>query len=321
MGKPYGSEMARLAATYAWAKCVPLDNLAVAIGTAGALPLIVLGSGGSLTAAQIAVMLHQRHSGNVAKAMTPLELMRTTLNWRRAAVLVLSAEGKNADVIGAVTHIVHREPSCLCVLCMRPNSRLANLTRTYQYGDTVDFDLPWGKDGFLATNSLLACALILYRAYAQAFSAVDCVPDDLGALLGGTDALPEGMGNGGLRDRCLPLWTRDTVLVLHGMLTSAATAIDLESKFMEAALGNLHIADYRNFAHGRHYWLAKHGNTTAVLALVAEEDRDIADRTLRLIPPAVPVVRIDVPQREQEPVSPRSRSPCTLLGTRAWHAT
>jgi len=64
---------------------------------------------------------------------------------------------------------------------------------------------------------------------------------------------------------------------------------------MEAALGNLHITDYRNFAHGRHYWLARHGETTAILALAAEEDRDVVDRTFRLIPSNIPVVRIDVP--------------------------
>src|SRR5262249_24943166 len=49
------------------------------------------------------------------------------------------------------------------------------------------------------------------------------------------------------------------------------------------------------FAHGRHHWLAKRGSTTAVLALVTDDERDIADKTLRLIPATVPVVRIDIP--------------------------
>ena len=93
---------------------------------------------------------------------------------------------------------------------------------------------------------------------------------------------------------CLPLWERETIVVLYGTSGHPA-ALDLESKFTEAALGSIQMADYRNFAHGRHHWLAKRGSTTAVLALVTDDDRDIADKTLRLIPADIPVARIDIP--------------------------
>ncbi len=299
MGKPYSVEMAQLAETYSWARHIPVAPLVTAINASGPFPLLTLGSGGSLTAADIAVTLHQYHTGQIAKAVTPLELVRSTIDWRHAAVLVLSAEGRNADVIGTVNHILMREPCCLSVLCMRLGSPLATLTQTYRYVDTVEYDLPSGKDGFLATNSLLACSVILCRAYAEAFSHADCLPQSLDALLRKADDSDKGVGIDDLYQQCSLLWPRSTILVLHGALTHAA-AIDLESKFMEAALGNLHIADYRNFAHGRHYWLARQGDTTAILALVAEEDRDIANRTLRLIPTTVPVARIDVPRRGME---------------------
>jgi hypothetical protein len=81
---------------------------------------------------------------------------------------------------------------------------------------------------------------------------------------------------------------------LHGADTRAA-AVDLESRFTEAALGNLWTADYRQFAHGRHHWLAKNTETSAVLAFTTSADRDLASKTLSLIPPTVPVARIDVP--------------------------
>jgi phosphoglycolate phosphatase-like HAD superfamily hydrolase len=83
---------------------------------------------------------------------------------------------------------------------------------------------------------------------------------------------------------------------LYGPSTQAA-ALDVESKFTEAALGSVQTADYRNFAHGRHLWLAKRGETTGILALVTDEDRELADKTLRLIPTSVPVAKIDVPHR------------------------
>jgi hypothetical protein len=79
--------------------------------------------------------------------------------------------------------------------------------------------------------------------------------------------------------------------VLHGPTTRIG-AIDLESKFTEAALGNLQIADYRNFAHGRHHWLAKRGNSSAVLAFITDGDRSLAERTLALIPPDIPQARL-----------------------------
>ena len=68
----------------------------------------------------------------------------------------------------------------------------------------------------------------------------------------------------GLARTCRQLWDRATIVVLHGHVTQAA-AIDLESKLTEAALGQVQLADYRNFAHGRHHWFAKHGESSAII--------------------------------------------------------
>ena len=97
-----------------------------------------------------------------------------------------------------------------------------------------------------------------------------------------------------LAARCQPLWPKETLSVLYGPSTQVA-ALDVESKFTEAALGSVQTADYRNFAHGRHLWLAKRGETTGILALVTGEDSQLADKTLRLIPPEIPVARVEVP--------------------------
>jgi hydroxymethylpyrimidine pyrophosphatase-like HAD family hydrolase len=67
--------------------------------------------------------------------------------------------------------------------------------------------------------------------------------------------------------------------------------VDLESRFTEAALQDVWIADYRNFAHGRHHWLAKRPNSTAVLAFLTPDDQELASRTLALIPSSVRIVR------------------------------
>jgi hypothetical protein len=156
----------------------------------------------------------------------------------------------------------------------------------------VETDPPTAKDGFLSTNSLLAFAVLLERAYAHAFGTGDVLPETLGELL------PSGQPVEGLirqfRVECEPLWKRDTLLVLHGPAVQAA-AIDLESKFSEAALGHVQLADFRNFAHGRHNWIANRADSTGVLALFSNPDQELAEATLGLLPRNVPVARIYLP--------------------------
>lgn len=292
MGKPYASELERLPETYAWAMTTSIEPLAKVLTASLSLPILATGSGGSLTAAHFASWLHQRFAGRIAKAVTPFELVSSTSGVKDVSVLMLSAGGGNADIIGAFKRIVAREPQRLIVVCSRTKSPLSRLAKSYRYVDLIDFDLPTGKDGFLATNSLVAFTVILCRAWATALSIKIDLPQDIGSLVHPNSSSEEFFAN--LADICSPLWRQETISVLYGPSAHSA-AIDLESKFTEAALGAVQIADYRNFAHGRHHWLAKHGQTTGVLAFVTEDDREIANKTLRLIPSSIPVVRIDIP--------------------------
>lgn len=292
MGKPYASELEHLAETYAWAMSTCIDSLAKAITASATLPLLATGSGGSLTAAHFAASLHQRYSGRIAKAVTPLEMVSSIPSAKDLTVLLLSAGGRNVDIIGAFNQMVAREPDRLIVACSRTNSPLSQLAQKYRYVDLTDFDLPSGKDGFLATNSLLAFSVMLCRAWAKAFSAKEPLPQSIDALIHPDSSIDEFLAD--LAYRCMPLWRQETISVLYGPSAHSA-ALDLESKFTEAALGSVQIADYRNFAHGRHHWLAKRGHSTGVLAFITDDDREIANKTLRLIPPTIPITRIDLP--------------------------
>jgi hypothetical protein len=89
------------------------------------------------------------------------------------------------------------------------------------------------------------------------------------------------------------IWSCEVFVVLHGS-DGACAALDLESKFTEAALGAVQVSDFRNFGHGRHHWLAKHGTSTGVLALISNRDRVLAERTLRLLPPDVPKASLEL---------------------------
>lgn len=100
--------------------------------------------------------------------------------------------------------------------------------------------------------------------------------------------------NNSLANKASDLWRRDTLIVLYGP-TAQAAAIDLESKLTEAALSNVWMADYRHFAHGRHHWLAKRGRNSSVIAFISSGDREIAERTLELIPNDVPRLVVELP--------------------------
>ena len=279
MARPYAGEMTRLSETFRWAASADIDPLRQAIRLAGLSPLRAVGSGGSLTGAHALAGLHQRYAGRVAAVATPLEALANPLD-QTVANWLLSAGGRNVDIVAAAKTLILHEPRQLGVLCGCEASPLAELCRQYPFVDLLLYRLPAGKDGFLATNSLLGFATLLTRAYAAEFGSdtdwqdtVDC----LEPLLPNTAAASEAW-----EAATTPLWIRPTTLVLHGPSTWVG-AVDLESKFTEAALGHLQVADYRNFAHGRHHWLAKQGKTSAVLAFVTAADHELAEFTLGLI--------------------------------------
>ena len=277
-----------LAETFAWAEEADLRPLQEAVRVASLSPLRVIGSGGSLTTAHALAGLHQRYTGLLAAVATPLEAVDEPLDAAIAAWL-LSAGGGNADIMAAANTLIQREPRQIGVLCGRDASPLANLCRRHPFVDLLLYPPPAGKDGFLATNSLLGFTALLTRAYAAAFDSDVDWQDSVHHL---KPLLPHGTVHLEAWEAATgPLWERRTILVLHGSSTRIG-AIDLESKFTEAALGNVQLADYRNFAHGRHHWLAKRSETSAVLAFMSIADRPLAERTLDLIPGDVPQGRI-----------------------------
>src|SRR5262245_37046615 len=254
LGKPYESELENLPDAYRWAIQVPLDPLVTPLRAAASLPLVTVGSGGSFTTADFAATLHREFSGRLASAMTPLEAVATGLDLRTIAVLLATAGGKNPDVLGSFRQLAVREPRRFIVLCMSVRTPLTRLAADFPFADLVELDIPSGKDGFLATNSLLASVVLLVRGYAAACGVAVPLPPGFDHLLG-VASVEEALAH--LDSRCRRLWERETLVVLHGPTTRSA-AVDLESKFTEAALGNVRTADYRHFAHGRHHWLAKH---------------------------------------------------------------
>lgn len=288
MGKPYQSELSRLSETFLWANTQPVDGLAKSLCSIGQTPLIVVGSGGSLAACHYAAQLRQQYAGVLAKATTPLEFSQSASELKSSAVMIISAGGRNPDIIEAFRAAAIAEVPRIILVGGNAKSPLVSLARRCDRADVHTFAPPTGKDGFLATNSLLSFYTILYRAHLTAAG--------LGGDSGKTidPMLPDAATLSEIEKRSGKLWDRDHLIILYGPNLLSIGA-DLESRFAEAALGTVQKTDYRNFAHGQHYWLAKRSKETAIVAFVCNADREIANKTLELLPSAIPHMKIEVP--------------------------
>jgi len=298
LGKPFLSELHQLEETYCAASALDLSTLSAAISETQRYPLLAIGSGGSLSAAYFVCQLHQLASGHIARPATPLEVvsMLEEPGSRRSiissAAMCFTAGGSNADINRVWRFLINAEPRQLTALCARTDSPLAKIAKKHTYARVFDFNLPAKKDGFLATNSLLAFLVLMGRVYGPSIDAESVLPRNIWDLLQNGGDIDKTLHN--LRNVSSHILERDYLIVLYGGGMEAA-ACDLESKFTEAALGAVQMSDFRNFAHGRHHWLAKRGKQSGVIAFASDRDLEIAKKTVGLLPSYVPSVVFHFP--------------------------
>lgn len=273
VGKPFEAELQTLNDTYKWAQTTDIHDFTRFISDSGNI-LLTIGSGGSSSACQFISLLHQHYTGYPAKALTPLDSFYSIDIFRSSKVLIISASGKNNDILTVFKQILNKEPSSLLAICMRTSSKLAALSNENSISKILEYNIPSGKDGFLATNSLIAYFTIAVRAFHPTLR--------LPAQIEIPDVYKKE-----LKDFLKKVINKETFLVLYAGWAQPV-AFDIESKFVEAALANVQISDFRNFGHGRHHWLAKNGATSTVIVLTTKNDEKIADKTISLIPKNIP---------------------------------
>ena len=276
VGKPFANELSRLSAPIDWACQHDIESIRRFFDKAQGQPLYAVGVGGSFTAARFAALLHSRRSG-FAVAQTTLEFCTGQTNLREAHVVLFTGGGSNRDILSAFNCAIANEARSVFVVCASVESPIAARVQRYWHTEIAEFELATGRDGFLATNSLLATCVLLARAFG---AKGDAIGFSTHAALAAEKSAIKLVAEG-----------RDELVVLAaGWGTSAG--VDLESKCSEAALASVMLSDYRHFAHGRHVWLAKRPQSTAVVALISRGEREIFQRTLAFIPRPVPVVQL-----------------------------
>lgn len=274
MGKPFNEELKNLSETIRWAEQQDVTCLVRFLFAENKqIPLVCIGSGGSLSACHYAVQLYQQKNGVLAQAMTPLQLMYSGKEIIRSSkLLFLSASGKNKDILNAIKYGVRYNETGMMSLTLCKNNPTEKLlgqsTKVLRWCE----DSPIKKDGFLATNSLIATFTLLCKA------AGSKIQDSRFKLC---DLRSE--------PRNLKLDSIQNFIVLFGAF-GEPVARDIESKLTEAALGSALLSDYRNFGHGRHHWFAKKGDNSCILALVTPVERELAYKTIGCLPKDVPVI-------------------------------
>lgn len=272
MGKAFASELAALPDTLGWAQAQDVKLLERFVADVAERPLVAIGSGGSSTACHLTALLHRTRHHRPAQFMTPLDVLSLPAGLHHAAVFLASASGKNKDVLAAFEAAIIEEAPAIAAITLRAENPLSLAAADYGRARVFAAEAPTGKDGYLATNSLIATCVLAARAYGFEIALPKACRKD--AVNG---AIFEG---------------RHMVQVLHGGW-GGPVATDLESKLNESALASAQLADYRNFGHGRHLWLAKRAAETVVVALMTPGSTAIAESTLKLFPKSIPVIRLE----------------------------
>ncbi|WOH71119.1 hypothetical protein RX330_22840 [Bradyrhizobium sp. NDS-1] len=291
---PYEEELANLASTVDKAGITDIDGLKAAIEGASEASLIAIGSGGSFTVASLLCSLHEAYTGRVSRAVTPLELICNPTLASTSPIFIISAEGKNPDVIEALQRAREHSSRSVHVVTNRSESPL--MARVSELHDVTPHVFPLAdKDGYLATNSLVFDAALVARAYGELDRQGRKIQFNVDQLQ--FDDLP-------LRD-----WIenskqfakevasrRSLIIVFSPHLRPIAE--DLESKFSESALLFCQLADFRSFAHGRHLWLTERPNDSALLVLTEPAVTRLWDDMHTKVPTQVPHFRLALPGAE-----------------------
>ena len=98
MGKQFDKELEQLEDTYKWAIGVDVSEISWVIRNSCGFPLLSVGSGGSLSAAEFQALLHRTLFSSIGQAVTPLELISMLPRNGEVAVWFMSANGDNIDI-------------------------------------------------------------------------------------------------------------------------------------------------------------------------------------------------------------------------------
>src|SRR5580658_5080640 len=186
----YEAELSKLGTTYDRALHADIQHVKTAIAGASEASIIGVGSGGSFTTASLLCNLHETYTGRVSRPATPLEIICNPTLAAASPVFLISAEGKNPDIIESLQRARMHSARPIHVITNRSDCRLAECALRLANINLHVFELS-KKDGYLATNSLLLNAVLIARAYGELDGDKAAMPVTLDALSLGEGSVSE----------------------------------------------------------------------------------------------------------------------------------
>lgn len=279
MGKDFNKELLNLDGIYNSAMRCDTSIIKSFLFNSYKNNILCIGSGGSYSVAKT-FDYFCRKAGISSYAITPMELSEINRQIRDITTVLFTASGKNNDAKNTYEYLSAFEPYNMLTVCMKVDAPIKKMQKYNDSNYYFEYQMPVFKDGYLAVESSVSSITILARAF------YELTQNEFYSL---PNAI-EWQKYDFISDIEKEVLNKETIIVLHGGITTPS-AVDLESKFSEAALGNIQLVDYRNFAHGRHNWLVQRDGTTGIIALIGEKENKIAEKTLGHVPDFIPVVK------------------------------
>jgi hydroxymethylpyrimidine pyrophosphatase-like HAD family hydrolase len=241
--------------------------LAEALERAAEYPVAAVGSGGSAVAAEFLSSCRTWLLHSATAVITPMAFALDPVlpKW---GVWLFTASGENADIRAAFQTAVNEHARRIDVVTARGRNLVSGKEDARLHVVPVTDQ----KDGFLATHSLASTVTSLLLASDQV--AGYGVAERSDRVKARSEDLLSPSARARTIETIASTWSseRDTLLILHDPALTAA-AVMIETSCWEAGLCRIQRTDFRNFAHGRHVWLDKHGDRTVVLSLTCDRSR------------------------------------------------
>ncbi|MGY4402832.1 hypothetical protein [Bradyrhizobium sp. USDA 3315] len=284
----FTSKLDALQATIAAACRSDVGALAEALERSAGYPVVAVGSGGSVVAAEFfsSCRTWLFHSATAVTTPMAFALDPVLPKW---GVWLFTAGGENADIRAAFQTAINEHARRIDVVTARGKSLVEDVGPDIARLHLVP---ALEKDGFLATHSLASTATSLLLASDQVAGHSVAERSDL------VESRSEGLLSASVRSRTIETiknsWDkgRDTLLILHDPALTAA-AVMIETSCWEAGLCSVQRTDFRNFAHGRHVWLKLHAARTTVLSLTCDRSRAFWNSIEASIPSAIARMHFD----------------------------
>lgn len=260
-----------------------LGLLAEALEGAAEYPVAAVGSGGSAVAAEFLSSCRTwlLHSATAVTTPMAFALDPVLPKW---GVWLFTASGENADIRAAFQTAVKEHARRIDVVTARSRSLVADTDADDARLHIVPVTEP--KDGFLATHSLTSTVTSLLLASDQVAGHSIAKRSDRVQMR--SENLLSSSARARTIETIASAWDsgRDTLLILHDPALTAA-AVMIETSCWEAGLCRVQRTDFRNFAHGRHVWLDRHGDRTVVLSLTCDRSRPFWESIESCIPSTI----------------------------------